>query len=64
MRNNNWDKKMKKNKKKIKKYIKDNVPINKFCNPKQIAEICDYLFGKSGDNITGSKFVIDGGESI
>ena len=22
--------------------------------------MCDYLLGRSGDNITGSKFVIDG----
>ncbi len=64
MENNNWSKKIKKDKVKIKKYIKTNVPLNKFCNPKQIAEICNYLFGSSGDNITGSKFIIDGGESL
>ena len=64
MDNNNWSKKIKKDKAKIKKYIKTNVPLNKFCNPKQIAEICNYLFGFSGDNITGSKFISDGGESL
>jgi 3-oxoacyl-[acyl-carrier protein] reductase len=64
IKNNNWSIKLKKNKKKINKYIKDNVPLNKFCNPEQIAGICDYLFSAAGDNITGSKFVIDGGESI
>ena len=64
IKNNNWSIKLKKNQKKINRYIKNNVPLNKFCNPKQIAEICDYLFSSSGDNITGSKFVIDGGQSI
>ena len=42
----------------------NNVPLNKFCDPQQIAEMCDYLLGRSGDNITGSKFVIDGGETL
>lgn len=64
IKNNNWSKKLKKNPKKIYRYIKKNVPLNKFCNPEQIAEICDYLFSSSGDNITGSKIVIDGGQSI
>jgi len=64
MKNNNWDKKIKKNKRDIKKYIKNNVPLNSFCNPIQITELCNYLFSKSGDNITGSKFVIDAGETL
>ena len=64
MDNNNWSKKIKKNPQMIKKYIKHNVPLNKFCDPQQIAEMCDYLLGRSGDNITGSKFVIDGGETL
>ena len=64
MPNNNWSIKFKKNPKEINRYIKKNVPLNKFCNPKQIGEMCDYLFSEAGDNITGSKFVIDGGESI
>ena len=38
--------------------------LNKFCKPQQIAEMCDYLLSVSGDNITGSKFIIDGGESL
>ena len=64
MKNNNWDKKLKKNKRNIKLYIKKNVPLNNFCNPNQIVDLCNYLFGKSGDNITGSKFVIDAGETL
>lgn len=64
MKNNNWSKKFKKNPVSVKKYIKDNVPLNKFCSPQQIADICDYLFSSSGDNITGSEFIIDGGETL
>lgn len=64
MKNNNWYKKLQNNNRKVKKYIKDNVPLNKFCDPKQISQICDYLFSVSGNNITGSKFTIDGGESL
>jgi len=64
MKNNNWSKKLKNNENKIKKYIKENVPLNNFCKPEQISKICDYLFSESGDNITGSKFTIDGGESL
>ena len=64
MTNNNWGKKLQKNKIKIQKYIKANVPLNNFCNPGQIAHMSDYLFSESGDGITGSKFIIDGGESL
>lgn len=64
MKNNNWDKKIKKNKKEINSYIKKNVPLNSFCNPGQIAEMCNYLFSSAGNNITGSKFTIDGGETL
>ena len=63
-RKNVWDKKMKKNNLSIKKYIKKNVPLNTFCNTKQIYDLCVYLLSSSGDNITGSKFVIDGGQSL
>ena len=64
MQNNNWSKAYKKNPSKVNKYIKENVPLNKFCRPQQIADICDYLFSSSGDNITGSEFTIDGGETL
>ena len=64
MKGNNWSKKLKLNQNKVKKYVKSNVPLNVFCTPREIAEMCDYLNNKSGDNITGSKFIIDGGESL
>ena len=64
MKNNNWSKKLRENQSKVKKYIKANVPLNVFCGPQEIAEMCDYLFSESGNNITDSKFIIDGGESL
>jgi 3-oxoacyl-[acyl-carrier protein] reductase len=63
-RKNVWDKKMKKDNLSIKRYIKKNVPLNTFCNTKQIYDLCAYLLSRSGDSITGSNFVIDGGQSL
>ena len=59
---NVWDKKIKKDKKGTLKYIKKNVPLNDFCKPEQIKDLCDYLLSNSGDFITGSNFIIDGGQ--
>ena len=64
MKNNNWSQKIKKNKNKVKQYIKQNVPLNTFCKPQQIAKLCDYLFSEAGNYITGSEFIIDGGETL
>ncbi|WP_435151235.1 SDR family oxidoreductase [Candidatus Pelagibacter bacterium nBUS_44] len=64
MKNNNWMKKIKKNPGSVKKYIKDNVPLNCFCNPGQLFDLCAYLLSTSGDSVTGSNFIIDGGESL
>jgi len=63
-RNNIWHKKLKRNNRLIKKYLKKNVPLNSFCNTKQIYDLCFYLLSESGNNITGSNFVIDGGQSL
>ena len=61
---NVWDKKIKKDKKGTLKYIKKNVPLNDFCKPEQIKDLCDYLLSNSGDFITGSNFIIDGGQVV
>lgn len=62
MKNNLWHKKIKLNKKKTLKYINENVPLKSFCEPQSILDICNLLFSKSGDFITGSNFLIDGGQ--
>jgi len=64
MNNNNWGKMMKSNSTKVKKYIKKEVPLNSFCKPEAIFEMCLLLSNKSGNTITGSNFIIDGGQSI
>jgi enoyl-[acyl-carrier-protein] reductase (NADH) len=63
MKNNNWDKKLNINKKKILEYIKKEVPLNKFCDATEIFELCKYLTLKT-NSVTGSNFIVDGGQSI
>ena len=63
-KNNLWGKKLKNNYKSTKNYIKKEVPLNTFCNTDQIYNLCLYLLSNNGDNITGSNFVIDGGQSL
>ncbi len=64
MEGNNWYKKIFKNKKKVKKYIKSNVPLNKFIKPAEILNICKYLIDEKNNSITGSNLIIDGGETL
>ena len=63
-KNNSWDKKLKLNKTKTINYINKNVPLRKFISAKDIISIIKLLHAKSGDNITGSDFIIDGGQSL
>jgi len=63
-KNNNWHKKIIKNKNKVKNYIKKNVPTNKFCNPEEVFMLCDYLFNNKNSNFLGSNIVLDGGQSL
>ncbi len=58
-----WDKKMKKNKKNTIKYIKDNVPVNKFGSPKDIANAVFFLSSKENNFISGANLLIDGGQT-
>ena len=64
MQNNNWGKKQKDNPNNVKKYIKDNVPLNSFIYPQQIFDICNLILSEKKKTITGSNFVIDGGQSL
>jgi 3-oxoacyl-[acyl-carrier protein] reductase len=63
IKNNNWDKKIKKNKKKIYSYINSNVPSGKFCHPEEILNVCK-LFIENKNNLVGSNIVIDGGQIL
>ena len=59
-----WDKKMKKNKKATKDLIRKTVPLNKFGTVNDITSMVSYLVSKKSEFITGSNFVIDGGQTI
>jgi 3-oxoacyl-[acyl-carrier protein] reductase len=62
--NNNWDKKIKENKSKTLIYISKNVPMNNFCKPLEIADTINLILNTKNNFITGSNFVIDGGETL
>ncbi len=58
-----WDLKMQDNPNKIKKYIKNNVPLNKFGSVSDIFSICKILSENENKFITGSLFKLDGGQT-
>jgi 3-oxoacyl-[acyl-carrier protein] reductase len=64
MKNNNWKKKLINNKKYVLNYIRHNVPLNTFCSPEEIFNLCKYLSAENNSAITGSNFIIDGGETL
>ena len=57
-----WEKKIKKNKKKIMKNLNLNVSLKKFGNPKSIADICLFLASEKSHFVTGSVWIVDGGQ--
>jgi len=63
MKGNNWDKKLKKNKRKILNYINKNVPNKKFCDPDDILNSCRLII-EMKNSFVGSNIVIDGGQIL
>tara|TARA_B100000035_G_scaffold286694_1_gene271171 strand:- start:269 stop:967 length:699 start_codon:yes stop_codon:yes gene_type:complete len=63
-KNNNWYFKKKANSQKIKNYIKKNVPLNSFCKPNQILNLCNFLISEDGNFFQGSNIVMDGGQIL
>jgi len=59
-KNNNWYKKYKSNKAKIKKFIDNNVSLKRFCVPGDIINVIDFLLSKKSDYITGIDIKVDG----
>ena len=59
-----WDKKIKKDKDLIDKIIKENVPMNRFASPKEIADSIVFLCSGRASFITGSTLVVDGGQTV
>jgi NAD(P)-dependent dehydrogenase (short-subunit alcohol dehydrogenase family) len=63
IKNNNWYKRLKKDKYKTLKYIRKNVPSNNFCYPDTLYELIRIILSKKS-NFLGSNIVVDGGQSI
>ena len=59
-KNNLWDKKLKLNRKKTKKFIKQNVSLNKFCTPNDILNVIEFLIDEDSNYITGIDIRVDG----
>ena len=57
-----WEKKIKKNKKIIMNNLNSNVALKKFGNPKNISNICLFLASIKSDFVTGSVWIVDGGQ--
>ena len=55
-----WDDKMKNNKTLVEEYIENNVPLNTFATPEDIAKTVMYL--EESSFVTGSNIVVDGGQ--
>ena len=58
-----WDKKMKKNKKNVKNYIKKNVPINQFVKADSIMDMIYYIINQKNNFLNGSLLTLDGGQT-
>ena len=59
-----WEEKLKSDKKNTNDYIKQNVPMGKFIEPQDVAEMVYHLSSNNSRFITGQNFVIDGGQSL
>jgi 3-oxoacyl-[acyl-carrier protein] reductase len=58
-----WDMKTRENPDLVRTYISANVPLGRFGIPEEIASLTSYLVSDEASFITGSNFVIDGGQS-
>ena len=57
-----WDKKLKKNRKKVLNYIKKNVPQQRLGTPEDIANAVFFLSSHNASFVNGSNLIIDGGQ--
>jgi len=58
-----WEKKIKDNVTKTKKYIKENVPMNKFASIDDIFRVSLILLSQESNFITGCTYIVDGGQT-
>jgi len=60
----NWDKKLNADPKTVKKMIKEKVALKMFGDPTDIGNITTFLLSDKAKFITGSTFVVDGGQTV
>ena len=58
-----WETKMKNNPSKVKKMLKDNVSMNRFGTTNEISNLVTFLSSEMASFITGSIYVVDGGQT-
>ena len=58
-----WEKKLKNNKSKVTKYIKNNVPLKMFGSTKHISDMVLFLSSDISSFTTGANIIIDGGQT-
>ena len=59
-----WEKKVSKNKKQVKKLIKETVPLNKFGSTDDITDVISFLVSDNSAYINGSVISVDGGLTV
>ncbi|MFA6362434.1 SDR family NAD(P)-dependent oxidoreductase [Methanoregula sp.] len=58
-----WNKKLNENHELVREYIQDNVPLQRFGKPEDIARLACYLASDDASFVTGANFIIDGGQT-
>lgn len=58
-----WEKKLISNRRKTINYINKQVPMKSFIYPKNVYDLVKFIIDKNNNLITGSNFVIDGGQT-
>jgi 3-oxoacyl-[acyl-carrier protein] reductase len=59
-----WSEKLVENEAETLNYIKNNVPIGRFIEPNEIANLTYYLTSSANLSITGSIIPVDGGQGL